>query len=163
MRDIPGYEGLYAATEDGRIFSYKSNKFLKLTKNNNNNYLYVHLYKDGTEKNCRVHRLIAATYLENPQNKPFVNHKDEDKSNNNVENLEFCDAKYNNNYGTITERAAKALSKKVICVETGIVYNSITEAAKTINYNYHIIDCCKGKRQTAGGYHWRYYDQKEEE
>lgn len=117
MRDIPGYEGLYAATEDGRIFSYKRKRFLKPTKHYSG-YLRITLCKNGKSKNYALHRLIAATYLENPLNLPCVNHIDEDKLNNNVENLEFCDAAYNINFGTRTERAAKSHQKKVFCIET---------------------------------------------
>lgn len=83
MRDIPGYEELYAATSCGKIYSYKAKKFLKPGKTKDG-YLFVILYKDGVHKCYRVHRLIAATYLPNPDNLPQVNHKDEDKSNNSV-------------------------------------------------------------------------------
>ena len=156
MRDIKGYEGLYAATEDGRIFSYKSNKFLKLGKRKDD-YLQVNLYKDGKQKKYLVHRLIASTYLDNPENLSQVNHKDEDKSNNSVQNLEYCDAKYNNSYGTRLEK----IRKKILCVETNEVFESITEAAKAKNTNLGSIShCCKGQRNTAGSYHWKYYKEE---
>ena len=117
MRDIPGYENLYAATEDGRIWSYRAKRFLK-PFDNGYGYLKASLYKDGKRKIYFLHRLIAETYLPNQDNLPQVNHKDEDKTNNALSNLEYCDAKYNINFGTRTERAAKALPRKVICVET---------------------------------------------
>lgn len=161
MRDIPGYEKLYAATEDGEIFSYRSQKFLKQSKDGCG-YSKVILYKDGTRKTCKVHRLIALTYLENPLNLPCVNHKDECKTNNCVENLEFCDAKYNNNYGTRNERAAKSLQKKVQCIETEEIYESLKEAAKSNFISVsHLSNHLVGRRKSAGGLHWRYYEEQE--
>lgn len=140
MKDIPGYEGLYAATSCGKIYSYKSKKFLKLRKRKDD-YLQVCLYKDGAVKTYRVHRLIAATYLANPENLPCVNHKDEDKTNNSVNNLEFCDAKYNNNYGS----RLKKIRKKVQCVETQEIFSSVTEAAIKNNVSKgNICNALKG-------------------
>ena len=160
MRDIPGYEGLYAATEDGRIWSYKSKKFLKPSKHQND-YLFVVLYKDGVRKTCSVHRLVAETYLPNPAGLPEVNHIDEDKSNNALSNLEWCTREYNINFGTGKERAAKSCQKKVICVETGIIYNSIKEAAKAVGaFSSNICNCLAGRYKTSGGYHWAYYEEE---
>ena len=113
MRDIPGYEGLYAATSCGKIYSYRAKKFLKPRKDRDG-YLLINLYKDNKMKTYLVHRLIAATYLDNPLNLPQVNHKDEDKTNNALPNLEFCTAAYNINFGTGKERAAKSCQKKHI-------------------------------------------------
>ena len=145
MKYIPGYEGLYAATEDGRIFSCKTNKFLK-TRKDRYGYLVIDLYKGGARKTCKVHRLIALTYLENPLNLPVVNHRDEDKTNNNVSNLEFCDAKYNANYGTRNERIAKSRSKKITCIETQEIFDSINEAGKAKYIDPSCIGkVCKGK------------------
>ena len=105
-------------------------------------------------KSHKIHRLIAETYLDNPLNLPQVNHKDENKTNNALQNLEFCDAAYNINYSK---------TKKVICLETGIIYNSIKEAAKALDITPQAISCCLvGRTKTCAGYHWRYYDQKEE-
>lgn len=158
MKYIPGYEGLYAATEDGRIFSYKTNKFLK-PSNNGFGYLYVDLCKNGVRKRYRVHRLIAATYLENPLNLPQVNHKDEDKSNNALSNLEWISPKDNTNYGTGKERSAKSRQKKVICIETGEIFESIDAAGKAKYIDPSCIGkVCKGKGKTAAGVHWKYYD-----
>ena len=162
MKDIPGYEGLYAATEDGRIFSYRSKRFLK-PRLNKKGYCRVQLYKNGKGKDFYIHRLIAATYLDNPENLSQVNHKDEDKSNNSVQNLEFCDAKYNNNYGTGKERSAKSRRKKIFCVETNQIFASETEAAIKNNVSKASINkALKGIYRTSAGFHWRYYDEKEE-
>lgn len=88
-----------------------------------------------------------------------MNHKDENKTNNCVENLEFCTQEYNINYGTRTERAAKSCSKKVICLETNEIFDSINEAGKAKYIDPSCIGkVCKGKLKTAAGLHWKYYD-----
>ena len=103
MRDIPNFEKLYAATEDGRIWSYRRKKFLT-NCGEADNYQVVTLTVDGVHRTFYVHRLIAQAFLPNPNNLPQVNHIDENKSNNNVSNLEWCTAKYNCNFGTIQAR-----------------------------------------------------------
>ena len=108
MKDIPNYEGLYAATEDGRIFSYpkscssKNGIFLKqqifINKNNRttpHKQLLVGLWKDKKRKIHLVHRLIALTYIPNLENKPDINHLDGNSLNNNIKNLEWCTKKEN--------------------------------------------------------------------
>lgn len=88
MRPLIGYEGLYSVTKDGRVFSHFKDKFL--TPKNRGEYHAVSLYKDGSRKNHSIHRLVAETFLENPNHYPEVNHIDEDKHNNHVDNLEWC-------------------------------------------------------------------------
>ena len=154
MKDIKGYEGLYGITSCGKVWSYRSNKFLK-PYDNGKGYLYVKLCKDGKMKPYRVHRLVADAYLPNPDNLSQVNHKDENKANNALSNLEWCDAAYNNNYSQ---------AKKVQCVETGEVFNSITKAAEAINRSTgNICNCLAGRRKTTGGFHWRYYEEQKKE
>ena len=119
MRDIKGYESLYAVTSCGKIFSYRKKKFLSPRKNNSG-YLRVALYKDGKAKDFLVHRLVAEAYLPNPANLPQVNHIDEDKTNNALLNLEWCTAAENVNYSQ---------ARKVICLETNEVFDSMTLAA----------------------------------
>ena len=162
LKDIKDYEGLYAITRDGNVWSYKSNKFLKhkLARG----YHQVILCKEGKGKTYYIHRLVAKVFIPNPDNLPQVNHKDEDKSNNCVENLEWCDVKYNINYGTRTKRAAKKQSIPVYCEELNRTFNSQVEAAKELGLNRcNIVSCCKGKRKTTGGYHWRYAETSVEE
>ena len=161
MRDIPGYEGLYAATSCGKVYSYRAKKFLKPTKNKDG-YLRVGLCKDKKRKWYYIHRLIAEVYLPNPENLLFVNHKDEDKSNNCVNNLEWISHKDNCNFGTRNERIAKACRKKVICLETNEIFNSVTEAAKSVNIDQSSIsNCLAGRYKTSASYHWRYYEDEE--
>lgn len=153
MRDTPGYEGLYAATSCGKVWSYRAKKFLK-PFDDGHGYLCVNLFKDGKRKHYKIHRLVAETYLPNPNNLPQVNHIDENKSNNALLNLEWCTAAYNINYSK---------AKKVICLETNEIFDSITEAAKAVNISKsHITECCKGKLKSAAGYHWAYYYEDEE-
>lgn len=97
MKDIPGFEGLYAATSCGRIWSYRSKKFLKPELLCNGYERVCLIMADGTRFRKRVHTLIAMTYLENPYNYVEINHIDENKRNNSVGNLEWCDHKYNIN------------------------------------------------------------------
>lgn len=152
LQDVIGYEGIYAVAENGQVWSHRSNKFLKPSKLPNG-YLQVGLSKDGKQKRFFVHRLVAMAFIPNPDNLPQVNHKDENKLNNCIDNLEWCDCKYNNNYGTAKQRRSDA----VICVETGIKYDSLTAAAEAIGvFKQNISRCLKGRCKTVGGYHWVY-------
>lgn len=146
MRDIPNYEGLYAATEDGRIWSIKRKKFLSPWLIGRG-YQAVRLCKNGCKKNFLVHRLIAETFLENPNELPQVNHIDQNKTNNCLSNLEYCDNKYNNIYSH---------GKKIQCVETGEIFDSITEAAEAINRSPSgICACLNGEQNVCADYHWK--------
>lgn len=100
MKDIKGFEGLYAVTEDGKIWSYpklSSGKNANRNKNgmwikgiNHNGYKYICLYKNKKVKRVFVHRLVLEAFVSNPENKPFCNHKDCNTQNNHVDNLEWC-------------------------------------------------------------------------
>lgn len=152
MKDIKGYEGLYGVTSCGRVYSYRRKRFLN-PQDNGNGYLKVVLYKDGKGKQHYLHRLVAEAYLDNPNDYPQINHKDENKTNNCINNLEFCTIAYNANYGTRNERIAK----KIICIETGEKFNSLTEAAKAINRSVVTIsNHLRGRKKTCAGLHWAY-------
>ena len=110
MKDIKNYEGLYAITEDGQVWSYRKQRFMKLSAEKHG-YLMANFWKDGTFKRFLVHRLVADAYIPNPDNLPQVNHKDENRHNNSVSNLEWCTAKYNCTYGN---RIEKIISTKKI-------------------------------------------------
>lgn len=94
MKDIEGYEGLYSVTENGEVFSYRLGKMLSISKNPKR-YPRVSLTKDGVSKGYNVHRLVAKTFIPNPDNKPCVNHIDGVKTNNKATNLEWCTYKEN--------------------------------------------------------------------
>ena len=109
------------------------------------------------------------TYLDNKceygihlsyENKKFINHKDENPSNNDISNLELCDMKYNNTYGNRVKKASASCKKKVQCIETGIIYDSAIDVETKLNINRsHISDCCRGKRNKTGGYSWRFVNE----
>lgn len=100
---INGYEGLYEVSSNGKVKSLKKGIFLK-TETLPSGYLRVYLTKNKNSRHFMVHRLVAEAFIPNPDNLPQVNHKDEVKTNNSVDNLEWCTAKYNNNYGNRKER-----------------------------------------------------------
>lgn len=102
-KPVVGYEGLYEVSNLGKIRNIKLNKYKSPTKTSNG-YMRIGLNKNGDGKLFFVHRLVADAFLSNPDNLPCINHKDEDKTNNSVDNLEWCDWLYNNNYGTMKER-----------------------------------------------------------
>ena len=114
-KDIPGYEGSYQVSNYGRVkrLEHKTPNNIPLSEKistqfkNQSGYMIVILSKNGEGKQLQVHRLVAQAFIPNPDKLPFVNHKDENPLNNNVENLEWCTAKYNSNYGTLKERQSK--------------------------------------------------------
>ena len=145
MKDIKGYEGLYAITSCGRVWSYRSKRFLKPNQTADG-YFRVELSDKGKRKKFLVHRLVAEAYIPNPNSLPIINHKDEIKTHNYINNLEWCDNKYNVSY---------SYGKKVKCVETGEIFNSLAEAGRYIGMSYTCItNALKRKNGTAGGYHW---------
>lgn len=155
-KPIEGYEDYYLIYDDGRVWSIRSQRFLKPAKNSKG-YLRVHLCVHNTHKIVTIHRLVAKAFIPNPNNFPQINHIDENKTNNNVANLEWCTTEYNINYGNRSKRMAETRSKPVICIETNITYPSIIEAERQTGINNANINrCCRGKLHTAGGYHWKY-------
>ncbi len=162
-KDIVGYEGLYRVSSLGRVFSVRSGRCLQpYGSGHKNQYLIVDLCVNGQRKHCRIHRLVAEAFLPNPDLLPQVNHINEDGSDNRVENLEWCDARYNNNYGSHKERAAVGHYKPVeqYDLEGNYIrgWISATAAAKELNINQnHISEVCRGKRNTCGGYKWKYH------
>ena len=163
-RDIRGFEGYYRISNDGLVFSVRKGKVLKTSRCNG--YEIITLYVNNRAKTFLVHRLVADAFIPNPNNYPCVNHKDEARTINHVENLEWCTYKYNNNYGTCRERNSKnhmnhkSLSKAVLCLKDGVVvkeYPSAREAERQTKIkNQNISKCCYGQTYTAGGYEWKF-------
>lgn len=154
MKDIKGFEGKYAITSCGKVWSHKRQAFLK-PYDNGRGYLKVSLYKNGIRHAYFLQRLVAEAYIPNddPEHKTQVNHKSENKYDNSVNNLEWLSQIDNCNYGTRNQR----LSKPVYCVELDRVFKSQTEAAAFINKKISSINnCVRGRTKTAGGYHWEY-------
>lgn len=158
-RDIKGYEGIYQISNKGRVKSLGNNKTRKekiLRPGKRKGYFYISLCKKGEKpKYFDIHRLVAQAFLPNPDNLPVVNHKDENKLNNNVENLEWCTYQYNNTYGT--------RNKKIICVETNEIFNGSKDVINRMfdgkGHCSTISKCCLGKRKSAFGYHFKYIEE----
>lgn len=170
-KDIAGYEGKYQVSNLGRIRSldrivynqgrhyFQNGKILK-AGSQKSGYLFVTLYKAGKRKEYLVHRLVAQAFIPNPNGLSQVNHKDEDVTNNKVENLEWCTAKYNCNYGTRNEKIAKKAGKKVIQLtldwQAVHVWSSAHECARA-GFNFgSVCACCRGERNMHKGYRWKY-------
>ena len=157
-KPIPDFEDLYEVSNTGEIRSinprYKNKSILR-QNTSNKGYKYVCLCRKGTQKTMSVHRIVASVFVQNPYNLPCVNHKDENKENNNAENLEWCSYYYNNVYGQRLTKSALKKSIPVKCVETGIIYSSAYAAQReTGTKQSGIWQCCHGQRKTANGFHW---------
>ena len=172
-KQVEGYDGRYKVSNYGRVKSFvrdKDNGVLIGSGKNHKGYHVVYLKNaEGDSQFFFVHRLVALTFIDNPNNLPQVNHKDEDKENNCVDNLEWCDNDYNIHYGTGRKRAAvsnyccETTSKKVYSVDakTGQVeyFDSIGDAErKTGNSHCNIVRALKGRRPRCGGRQWFYCD-----
>lgn len=155
MKDIKNYEGHYAVTEDGQVWSYKSKKFITL-HDNGRGYLMADLCKNGVRKHYYIHRLVAEAYIDNPNKLPQVNHKDEDKTNNSVTNLEWCTNIYNQEYGTRAARQAKAISIPVYCVELDKVFSSYAEAGRYLHISPGYVSYALAHPNKSKGYHFNY-------
>lgn len=157
MKDLKGYEGLYAVTSCGKIWSYISQKFLATYFANG--YEYTTL-KDNTH--IKISRAVAEAYVPNPNSLQQVNHKDEIKEHNYVNNLEWSDSMYNANYGTRNERIRKAHNKRIYCKELDRTFNSQKEAAAELGLDQgNISRVCRGKANTTGGYHFEFVVEEE--
>ena len=168
-KDIQGYEGMYQISSHGRVRSFKYNKpkILK-PQRHYKGYLFITLHKNGISKKYKIHRLVAQAFIPNPNNYPQVNHKDEIKHNNNINNLEWCTVAYNNTYHDKAKKIGEKNKRKVLCVTTGHIFESVKEARSFFNIKgvSTISECCNGKRKTAGKdpitnkkLVWRYYNE----
>ena len=175
-KDIEGYEGFYEISNKGRVKSLGRNKInngspqylpermKKLSNKIKKTTIYkiVRLHKNSKVTNYFVHRLVAFAFIPNPNNYSIINHKDECGYNNISDNLEWCTAKYNTNYGSGISRRIAAIrendnfnNQKILCISTNKEFNSLTEAAKEYGIDMTGISrCCKGVTNTCGGYKW---------
>lgn len=153
-KDIEGYEDLYEVSDEGRIRNKNTGRILKPNKTHKG-YLQVKLCKDGGKVGYSIHRLVAKAFIPNPDNYPQVNHIDEDKTNNNVNNLEWCTNQYN------VVHSIHKLSKKVGQYfpngKLFAIYNSSMEAERQTGISSgNICQCCLGNLKSAGGFIWKY-------
>lgn len=144
------WDNYEVSNQDGKIRNRKRNKLLK-TRVDKNGYVLVDLWKNNQGMTTRVHRVVAETWILNPDNLPEVDHMDKNRQNNSVENLRWVSRQTNVHESN--------RSKRVKCVETGTIYNSTRQAEVETGVNHgNISQCCLGKRKTAGGYHWEFVD-----
>lgn len=170
-KDIAGYEGLYQVSNLGNIKSlarYKKNrgvmqevkeKILKQTPDMVG-YVKVHLSKEGKSKCFCVHKLVALAFVPNVENKPHINHIDENKSNNRADNLEWCTATENNNYGMHNKKISLTKGTRVQAFDKNgnlvMEFHSISEASRQTGINQSSISSCvAGEYKQAGGYVWK--------
>jgi hypothetical protein len=176
LKDVIGYEGRYAVTTCGKVWSYKNKKFLEVVTHLNG-YQFISLCKDGEVKQHSIHRLVAITYIDNHENKPQVNHKDGVKSHNHKQNLEWCTSKENHSHAhksglrdyankvaatTLRKTTLEFRCKAVLQIDrfTDKViqeWQSSMEAQSNLGICHsNILKVCNGKRKTAGGFKWIY-------
>ena len=165
-KEVLGFDVLYEVSNLGRVRSRYSedrgysNEYVYLKPlDNGHGYLRFNWRMKKRQRTVYLHRLVAEAFLPNPDMLPEVNHKDENKANCRVDNLEWCDHKYNASYGTKNERMAEKRVKPVQCIETGVIFRSARDAGKELGVtNTAISNCLKGRSKTAAGYTWRYAD-----
>lgn len=163
-KEIEGYEELYAVSTAGRVYSFR--RGIIMSCGLVQGYYQVCLTKNGVQSNFYVHRLVAAAFIPNPDNLPIVNHIDENKTNNNVENLEWVTYQENTLHSLNNckkqegqkKRGRKGKKVNQYSID-GIflqMWPSITEASKTLDIPQSSISlCCKGRYGSAGGFIWR--------
>lgn len=159
-KDVKGFEGLYLISNCGRVKSLYTNETMSLC-DNGNGYLRVSLHKGGKQFTKYIHVLVAQSFIINSDNMIEVNHKDENKLNNHVSNLEWCDHVYNCNYGTRNERALKTKLKPIEQYDSnGIlvkVWTNLTEICNELGYKRSAIrNCIYGLSRSSHGYIWKY-------
>lgn len=179
VNEILGYENfpLYSVSNKGNVKNNSTGKLRKLVTNRYN-YIELCLYDcDGNKRTIQIHRLVALGFLPNPNNLPMVNHKDENTTNNCVDNLEWCTQKYNINYGSRNSKVSKALTGRKRPCRSGKNNNTshaviqltldgtfvqkfeFIKQAEEQGFNATCIsDCCRGQQKSHKGYKWIYQE-----
>jgi len=177
--DIPGYDGLYRVSNLGNVISinfHNTGRPKPLRQENvKNGYRRVTLSKDGRTKRFSVHRLVAIVFIPNPHNYPCINHKDENPSNNRIDNLEWCTVQYNTKYGSGIKKMIESRNRTrgkarespimQLSMDGGIIrtYKSLHEASRQTGLCVeNICATLKGRHKTAGGTKWRYIEEVED-
>lgn len=172
-KPVVGFETRYAVSNTGKVKrlyvpkrkgpgEHERKEMILKQRFNNMGYAVIDLYVKSKRYQMLVHRVVAISFIENPNNYPIINHKDETPTNNHVDNLEWCTHKYNSNYGTSKEKIREKNSKAIyqIDAKTGEIirrFNSSMDIQRKLGLsNGSINDCVNGKRnrQTLGGYRW---------
>lgn len=153
-RNIKGYEGKYQVSNLGRVKSlnYRQTGKEKIMNPGllRKGYLGICLCKNGKQIPVKIHRLVAETFLPNPNNLPVINHIDENPANNRIDNLEFCTIKYNVDY-SLAKQIGQFKNGKLVKV-----YNALNDTKKDGFMASAVCLCCKGKRNQHHGYEWKY-------
>ena len=173
-KDVVGYEGSYMVSNLGRVktLHWRGSKVEKILceKKHTDGYLFVELYKNNTRKPITIHRLVAIAFIDNPQNLPCINHKDENKKNNKVDNLEWCTRKENTNYGTTQKRRAETVRTKHMNEKRTVIQydENMNEVARyqnqrkavEANDGYKLSNIYNSiyKGQKAYGFYWKFED-----
>lgn len=174
MRLIKGFEN-YSVSTLGKVINNTTGKVKKGTDNySGKGYLYVDLYNNGKRKRFFIHRLVAQAYIPNPENKPYINHKDGNPKNNRVENLEWCtpleNVEHANKVLGVMKQYKKANAKRqkavkqidVVTQKVVAVYPSMREAERQTGIkSSYISRICKGKFKQCFGYSWCYIEPRQ--
>ena len=156
-----GQETDYSVSTEGEVRKDTTNYIL--SQSSQQDYKFVGLIINGKQKRMRVHRMVALTFIDNPDNKPYVNHINGNRSDNNVENLEWVTPSENTqhavNTGLFKSGRARAVVQYNLNGEQMATFESASEAARqTGGSQSKITMCCRGQRDSANDYQWRYYD-----
>lgn len=162
-KDIVGFEGLYKVSNMGRVMSFnhpqgrRSKGWIMKPGHYTNGYLFITLCKDKRHHTYSISRLVAKHFVPNPQGYPEVNHIDEDKENNRADNLEWCDRKYNCNYGHRNDPISTPIVQLTLDGKFVKEFRSQQEASRITGIQQSDISrCCAGRRKSTKGYTWRY-------